>query len=444
MTRNATTVMVVGWKLCHSVVGLLLLCFLLVWELVHGFLVTNSLTNDWTTIQSSPSLAKNSITTTTTTTTTRTGPKNPILAGRDHHHHHHCLVNDNNSIDTHNSSSQNDMHNNSSSSSSHSHRNEEKDIWLWCALKRYSTRRLFHFPHAAQSLLPCWSWFERMRSNLTNTTTTTTTTTVLHCGFWLIEKNYPTIALEGWVGQLIEHMGCSISETEPPCYSSASNSGNAMFYFLPRDVLHDYQWFERPQDATSLRMQVLQSINFTDNHGTTAAAATATNHRHDALRIAIIDRRSTRKLLNVDNVSSSLRHAYPLAAVEIAYMEDMEPTEQFLFWSRQDIIIAGHGAALTNTFFLPPGNTSALIEIFPPHFYDVTFFRTLRNSAGIRGYGYYNNESDLQADWAKYSNTMKKRKYYRLQDLEPPVDAILDLVRQALVDGGHDIINPNQ
>ena len=84
------------------------------------------------------------------------------------------------------------------------------------------------------------------------------------------------------------------------------------------------------------------------------------------------------------------------------------------------MVVAGHGAALANAFILPPRVTSALIEIFSLHFYGKTFFHTLRNSADIRGYGLYNNESDLQADWAKYSNTMKKWNYLRRQDFGAP------------------------
>ena len=65
---------------------------------------------------------------------------------------------------------------------------------------------------------------------------------------------------------------------------------------------------------------------------------------------------STNKLFNLFDISpSSLRQAYcPLIAVEVTYMKDTaEPTKHFLFWSRQDIIIAGYSAAHTNKLFLP-------------------------------------------------------------------------------------------
>ena len=92
-----------------------------------------------------------------------------------------------------------------------------------------------------------------------------------------------------------------------------------------------------------------------------------------------------------------------------------------------------------NAFLLPSGNSSAVVEIFPPHYYFIEFFGRLLTSAGLRGYGYFNGVSDYATDHAEHSKTIKDRTLYRQQDLEPPVDAVLDLVRQAMVDGGFSI-----
>lgn len=324
---------------------------------------------------------------------------------------------------------------------------ETGEVWLWCVLTRNNTRDFYHMAHAAQSVIPCWSWFEKMRRNLT------TTRMMTYCGIWLTDTKILRLNPAGWTGQLIEHMGCIVSETEPPFYNTSAaentNSTNrtiALFYTSPRNVLTGFQWFERPEDAKSLRRKVLESINFTETAPAQVDNIRGKGDSDAALRIAVVDRKSSRRLLNIENISRALHDAYPSATLEIGYMEDMEPQEQFSFWGRQDIVIAAHGAGLTNLFFLPPGNTSAIIEIFPLHFYDTTFFPSLRNSAGIRGYGYYNNETDLEGDWRNYSNTLRKRKYYRRQDLQPPVEAILELVRQAVFDGiryGMNVPNPS-
>ena len=122
-------------------------------------------------------------------------------------------------------------------------------------------------------------------------------------------------------------------------------------------------------------------------------------------------------------------------------MEDMAPMEQFALWSQQSIVIAPHGAGLTNSMFLPPGNASAVIEIFPRCIImHMRMFGSLLKSCGIRRYGYYFGKvSDPAADWEVYGSTREQRSYYRSVDLEPPVDDILGLVRKALMDGRQNI-----
>ena len=326
------------------------------------------------------------------------------------------------------------------------------EVELWCSLlEPFSTSDFYHFPHAAQSLFPCWSWFERMRSNLANITTKT------RCGFLFKQDDYRSLYREGWIKSFMDNMGCNHSNIEHPLLSTHRNKSTiegtendtALFYILPEEAIYGFQWFERPEDALSLRRKVLEQIQSSDNNGSTTTNLTTNRDGDDDdddghVRIAIVDRTKNRKFVNIENISAAIRQTYPTASLTIAYMEDMDGPQQFLFWSRHDIIIVGHGAAITNAIFMPLRNTSAVIEIFPHHFYDTTFFGTLLQSIGIRGYGYYNNETDLAADWRVYSRTLPQRKHYRGQDLEPPVDAVLDLLRQALLDGGYDLLNPTQ
>jgi hypothetical protein len=137
--------------------------------------------------------------------------------------------------------------------------------------------------------------------------------------------------------------------------------------------------------------------------------------------------------VNTDNITTALQLAFPSAQIQTVYMEEMPPWDQFVFWSQQYIVIAPHGAGLTNGIFLPPGNASAVIEVFPLHYYPAFYFGNLLSSCGIRRYGYYNNESDPDADFAVYGATPENRSMYKHQDMEPPVEAIVDLVRQAIM-----------
>lgn len=294
----------------------------------------------------------------------------------------------------------------------------QPDVWAWCVLTK-DNGLFHHFPHAAEKLLPCWSWFQRIRSNYTST----------QCGFYLV-GDLP-LAPGGWPSKLIEHMGCSVTRSQP---STTEKSAPALLYYLKNNTRRRFEWFQRPEDANALRTQVLKSMNYPDNDPSSRK-----------IRITIIDRnttvgnrrkRNSRRILNVVNISKALKETFPFADVTTAFMEGLEPEEQFAFWSQQDIIVIAHGAAITNAFFMPPAKTSALVELFPLHFYFTEFYSTLLNSSGIRGYGYYNNVTDIKADFAAHRETHAMEAYYRDQNLNPPVEAVVDLVRKALLEGG--------
>jgi capsular polysaccharide biosynthesis protein len=102
------------------------------------------------------------------------------------------------------------------------------------------------------------------------------------------------------------------------------------------------------------------------------------------MTIAIVNRKVRRRIVNSDNITTALTAAFPSAQIQTVHMEDMLPLEQFVFWSQQRIVIAPHGAGLTNAIFLPPGNASAVIEIFPLHYYPAFYFGNLLRNPTIR------------------------------------------------------------
>lgn len=304
---------------------------------------------------------------------------------------------------------------------------EPEELRMWCQLDRLNTipRLMNHFPHAAQGLLPCWSWFQETIETRSHRLMTT------HCGFYLKDGIGRMVRPNGWIEQLITHMGCNVTETEPVggistdnCTANCFAKNVTLVHRFPKEVFST-QFFKRPEDAAALRSKILRSLNVTDEPGTSAASA----------RIAIVDRKKSRRIRNVKKMAAAIRATFPSATLEIAYMETMVPSEQFVFWSQHDIVITGHGAAVTSAFFLPPGNTSAVIQIFPPHYY-LNMFSYLLSSAGLHDYGYYNGVSDYMEDFAEHSKTIEDRTKYRTQDLKPPLDAVIELVQKAMMEGG--------
>lgn len=261
-----------------------------------------------------------------------------------------------------------------------------------------------------------------------------------YCGFYLKDGLGSKVRPEQWVGQLIQFMGCSITETAPKGSSSSGKCNGTegaetvtcgarneiLVYRLPPNDFYSLKYFQRPDDAAALRARILRSLNFNENRTTSRTAA----------RIAIVNRKHTRRILNLKSLRATIQATFPNAIVETAYMEVMTPAEQLLYWSQHDIIITGHGAAITNALMLPPGNTSAVVEIFPPHYYPTSFFGRLLESAGIRRYCYLNGVSDYVADFQLHSKTLADRTFYRGQTLEPPLDDILGLVNLSMLEGG--------
>ena len=296
------------------------------------------------------------------------------------------------------------------------------DVWMLCELNERTTSEMFrHFPHASQTLLPCWSWFQRMRRQLMVSSKTS------RCAFYVQNPERIVIKPGQWVDELIKHMGCSLISSDDPLFNrnhtESSVTKSRRLYFSYPFAERPFQYFETPEDARTLRSQVLRSMDIPDDM--------CTYSRN--LRIAIINRRKSRSFLNVEIIFDALRQAYPSVDLEVAFMEDMTASEQFKFWAQHDVIIAGHGAALTALFLMPPCRTSSIIEIFPHHYYS-THFDNLRKTSGIRWYGYYDNltEDAINFERATFMTLMEERGYYRSMDFDTSSEIILDLVRQAL------------
>jgi Glycosyltransferase 61 len=85
------------------------------------------------------------------------------------------------------------------------------------------------------------------------------------------------------------------------------------------------------------------------------------------IRVGFLTRRDTRKLDGIESITAHLRKFRSRRGVEIltetCAFEDIPFQEQVKFLSRTDVLVAAHGAALSNLFFLP--KWSHLIEIYP-------------------------------------------------------------------------------
>lgn len=194
------------------------------------------------------------------------------------------------------------------------------------------------------------------------------------------------------------------------------------------------KWFDKPQHAAVLRRsikRILKGLGTSDN-----GAKDSTGKSR--LRIGFVNRDGTRQVLNMEEIRQTAIQAHPQALVSpITFMENLTtPLLQMAYWNSHDVIVTPHGAAVSNAIVMP--YHAAVVELYPPHYYPLSFYPKLLASAGIRHYGYYNGVLDPIEDFRLHmQNDTRKMRYqslYRNVQLEPPVSSIMKLIQQAVED----------
>lgn len=286
----------------------------------------------------------------------------------------------------------------------------------WCVLDANNTYRFQHFAHASQSLFPCWSYFERMRLKNAN----------VSCGFWF-QGWTPRKSRYTWQTSLMTAMGC-IQTSIPPKFSRQhfyriELIGGFVTSVNNRTTIPDIRWFDRPSDGWALREIVLKSYNLS-----ISPRSRSTQKKRDQLRIGFVRRikRKRRVIVNEYEIVAALQQTFPRVLVTNATLEWMNLGEQAQYFASQDVIVAAHGAALTNCAFLQPG--SIVVQLYPKHYFPTFFFEPLIRQVKSHPYAWYDGYPDnpLQ-DHIQNPNTMVNRQV----DLNPPMHEILAIIKNA-------------
>lgn len=299
-----------------------------------------------------------------------------------------------------------------------------KSQTAWCVIDDDNSYSFLHFPHASQILIPCWSWFQRQQE--------------MHfpqeikCGFYINSTHRKVV--QAWTKALVYTvMRCQVVPIHQP-----PSTNNSIIGRLNIIAENPYQWFEKPQDATVLqrRLQTLSDVEhgtkFTDDKSNLSSSTV----------VGFINRRNSRNVVNLGTIRDTLLRYYnknsdskrnkSTVFSDIVFMEDMSPIQQFMYWHSLDVVITPHGAGVANGLFLKPN--TAVVEMYPQYYYPLELFPNLLASAGIRHYGYYNDLSRDEA-LAIGANQSLRRLGIRSRnqkEMEPPMDDILALVKQAL------------
>lgn len=222
----------------------------------------------------------------------------------------------------------------------------------WCVVASKflpkTTRGHFdHFPHAAEIILPCWSYF--VKENVTD-----------RCGFALVNINYK---LPPWIKELVDTMGCHVKQSDYGLpkdnivdFVPAEDIQHIPNYYLLRPRLDYIRYLDHPEHAHMLRRMFVSDdyIGSVKGNG-------------KPLQIGIIQRDGARRFDNLDEILKTLKNDIPEASIIVSDFKFGSVKEQATWFATKDMVIASHGAALTNSIFITVG--TIVLQMYPPGYF---------------------------------------------------------------------------
>jgi hypothetical protein len=138
------------------------------------------------------------------------------------------------------------------------------------------------------------------------------------------------------------------------------------------------------------------------NSSSTSSSTTATSTTTRFPRIAILNRRQTRKIVNAKDIVKNLRlHLDNNIEIPELYFEGLSFRDQVRALSNIDILITPHGAQETGLVFLP--TCGGVLELIPNGYYYPNFFGTLAATSGLSHaflyFGGKQNNNDVSYSW---------------------------------------------
>jgi hypothetical protein len=281
----------------------------------------------------------------------------------------------------------------------------------WCIIGRHSNsknaRRFFkHFPHAAESLLPCWSWWRR-------------TNAVDHCGIILMDGfNLP---IDSWHHQLIvTNLNCKVKifgeyyknlNRTHPLGDNAIYHTVSTYWKNPRFGRINY--IEKAEDAWALRRRFISD----------AEIIRIKQNESGVLQIGILQRLRSRTITNLDDIANLLKQDIPDANITMVTDLPASLKEQVTWFATKDIIIGAHGAAMMNCLFILP--KTIVMQLYPENYFFQSLEPLIETVGGIALDWYYG--TDPVYDW-RQNNAVRKdnNNYVREANITAPPNEVVD------------------
>lgn len=237
------------------------------------------------------------------------------------------------------------------------------------------------------------------------------------CGIYIkYPPRIPWNSMSSWTRQLVDHMGCKVvvQSQGKTSVGKVILDGDVQ-YRPPREGVMRYMFFEKKEHVQLLQARVLGD-----------SVVTNPEKKKGGIQIGLLQRilvnpnRPSRIFLNLQTIRSQLQMAFPNVTLVETDMRNFSLQEQASWWHQNDVVVAAHGAAITNCIFLNNHNesTATVIEVYPDGFHPY-IFGALMKSVGVHRLTIVQNASISVGKNA---------------DLRPDPKLVVELVRQALQD----------
>lgn len=281
----------------------------------------------------------------------------------------------------------------------------------------------YHFPHGMRQLYRCWSWWEMHPSKIK----------VLEVprDFWDDLKRQGGGRVNPFFRGILRVFtnGLNVTvivsnSTAAPVKDLASvNAINvseeevtAVWVEYNQNIylgrMRKYYAFRRG-DSSTLRDGVV-SYYFPDRNPSIC---------QKAVKVGILNRRGTRRILNVDVLSKVLSNY----SSRVVYFEGATFQEQVDFFSSVDVLVSPHGAQLTGEVFMP--KCGAVLELIPRGYFAPNWFGSLAVDSGLNYSYLYMSEGDPLEESRNISATKSGRTWARKQNFCLPIPAVVEAVK---------------
>lgn len=269
----------------------------------------------------------------------------------------------------------------------------------WCVLdptfmSKNMRKHFYHFPHALEAILPCYSKLIEKNAITTKLLDEEIGETLYerNCGFMVhinLAKN--ETSLSPYIKQVLDKIGCKVKFWNRYDQVPKGNFSFRNNFYRLQSRMHQIKYIDRPEHAHFLRRQFIPDKHIGKIKG-----------EKKTLQIGLINRKTSRRVLNMQtDLLKEVKKVFPNANITYSEFEFYSVQEQVEWFATKDVIIAPHGAAITNSLWIT--SNTIVMQMYPDGYFLPTLEPLIEQAGGI-ALQWYNKSIDPVQEhkkWAK-------------------------------------------